>query len=95
MQPSDTRLQRPSQIALSRSRFIKLAVSTLLPFAALPKPAGAASSSDQAQNGGASGTNDDAASDRMGTILVSQFGLVKIHSYLSPEIGRASCRERV
>ena len=87
MQPSDTRLQRSSQIALSRSRFIKLAVSALLPFAALPKPAGAASSSDQAQNGGASGTNDDAASDRMGTILVSQFGLVKIHSYLSPADG--------
>jgi glyoxylase-like metal-dependent hydrolase (beta-lactamase superfamily II) len=87
MQPIDTRLQRSSQIALSRSRFLKLAASALLPFAAFPKSAGAATSSDQAQNGGAPGTNDDAASNRMGTILVSQFGPVKIHSYLSSADG--------
>jgi len=36
-----------------------------------------------AQNTGAPGTKDAAAPGRMGAILVSQFGPVKIHSYLS------------
>jgi glyoxylase-like metal-dependent hydrolase (beta-lactamase superfamily II) len=62
-------------------------MSVLLPFVAFPASAGAASSSDLAQNGSAPGTKAAAASDRMGAILVSQFGPVKIHSYLSPADG--------
>ncbi|WP_072816760.1 MBL fold metallo-hydrolase [Bradyrhizobium erythrophlei] len=49
-----------------------------------PPSAAAAENPELAQNGGAPGTKEAAASDRMGTILVSQFGPVKIHSYLSP-----------
>jgi len=81
MLPSNSRFQRLSQAALSRSLFLQLAVGALLGF---PPSAAAAPNSDLAQNGGAPGTKDAAASDRMGAILVSQFGPVKIHSYLSP-----------
>jgi hypothetical protein len=84
MLPSNSRLQRLSQAALSRSRFLQLAAGALLPFVGFPPSSAAAPSSDLAQNGGAPGTKDAAASDRMGAILVSQFGPVKIHSYLSP-----------
>lgn len=84
MQSSHSGLQRSSQIALSRSRFLRLAAGTLLPFVGLRLSAAAAPNPDLAQNGGASGTKDTAAQDRMGAILVSQFGPVKIHSYLSP-----------
>ena len=87
MQSSHSGFQHSSQTALSRSRFLKLAMSVLLPFVAFPASAGAASSSDLAQNGSAPGTKAAAASDRMGAILVSQFGPVKIHSYLSPADG--------
>src|ERR1700736_2805781 len=81
MLPSNSRFQRLSQAALSRSQFLQLAAGALLGF---PPSAAAAPSSSLAQNGGAPGTKDAAASDRMGAILVSQFGPVKIHSYLSP-----------
>src|SRR5882672_5939115 len=81
MLPSNSRFQRLSQAALSRSQFLQLAAGALLGF---PPSAAAAPSSDLAQNGGEPGTKDAAASDRMGAILVSQFGPVKIHSYLSP-----------
>jgi len=64
-----------SQAALSRSRFLRLAAGALLPFIGLRLSAAAA------------GTKDAAAPGRMGTILVSQFGPVKIHSYLSPAEG--------
>jgi glyoxylase-like metal-dependent hydrolase (beta-lactamase superfamily II) len=87
MQSSHSGFQRSSQTALSRSRFLKLATSVLLPFVAFPASAGAASSSDLTQNGSVPGTKAAAASDRMGAILVSQFGPVKIHSYLSPADG--------
>jgi glyoxylase-like metal-dependent hydrolase (beta-lactamase superfamily II) len=83
MLPSNSRFQRLSQAALSRSQFLQLAVGALLGF----PPSAAAPNSDLAQNGGAPGTKDAAASDRMGAILVSQFGPVKIHSYLSPTDG--------
>jgi hypothetical protein len=46
--------------------------------------AAAAPNPELAQNSGASGTKDRVASTRTGTVLVSQFGPVKIHSYLSP-----------
>ena len=81
MLPSNSRFQRLSQAALSRSQFLQLAAGALLGF---PPSAAAAPSSDLAQNGGEPGTQNAAASDRMGAILVSQFGPVKIHSYLSP-----------
>src|SRR6202043_4024628 len=84
MLPSKSRFQRLSQAALSRSRFLQLAAGALLPFAGLPPSAAANKNSELAQNGGAPGTKDAAASDRTGAILVSQFGTVKIHSYLSP-----------
>jgi hypothetical protein len=75
--------QRLSQTALSRSRFLRLA-GALLPFAGLPPSVAAAKNPELAQNGGAPGTKDAAAQDRMGAILVNRFGPVKIHSYLSP-----------
>src|ERR1700731_4908933 len=84
MLSSNSGFQRLPQAALSRSRFLRLAAGTLLPFVGLRLSAAAAPNPDLAQNGGASGTKDTAAQDRMGAILVSQFGPVKIHSYLSP-----------
>src|SRR6201987_5851057 len=84
MLPSNSRFQRWSQAALSRSQFLRLAAGALLPFAGFPSSAAAIKNPKLAQNGGAPGTKDAAASDRMGAILVSQFGGVKIHSYLSP-----------
>ena len=76
--------QRLPQAALSRSRFLRLAAGALLPFVGLRPSAAAALDPELAQNRGASGTKNPVASGRMGAILVSQFGPVKIHSYLSP-----------
>jgi hypothetical protein len=87
MLPSNLRFQRSSKIALSRSRFLRLAAGALVPFVGLPLSAAAAKNPELAQNDGAPGTEDAAASGRMGAILVSQFGPVKIHSYLSPADG--------
>ena len=87
MLPSNSRFQRWSQAALSRSQFLRLAAGALLPFAALPSSAAAIKNPKLAQNSGAPGTKGAAAPDRMGAILVSQFGPVKIHSYLSPAEG--------
>ncbi len=75
------------QAALSRSRFLRLAAGALLPFVGLRLSAAAAPNPELAQNSGAPGTKDAAAPGRMGAILVSQFGPVKIHSYLSPADG--------
>src|ERR1700721_508157 len=83
MLPNNSRLQRLSQAALSRSQFLQFAGGALLPFGGSP-PSAAAKNPELAQNGGAPGIKDAAASDRMGAVLVSQFGPVKIHSYLSP-----------
>src|ERR1700693_3863865 len=87
MLPSNSRLLRLSQAALSRSQFLHLAAGALLPFVSFPPSAAAAPSSNLAQNSGTPGTKDATASDRRGAILVSQFGPVKIHSYLSPIAG--------
>jgi metallo-beta-lactamase superfamily protein len=84
MLPSNSSFQRLSQAALSRSRFLQFAAGALLPYAGLRLSAAAAPNPELAQNIGASGMGDAAASSRMGTVLVSQFGPVKIHSYLSP-----------
>ena len=59
----------------------------MTPFQRWRLSAAAAANSQLAQNSGASLTNDAVAPGRMGTILVSQFGPVKIHSYLSPADG--------
>jgi hypothetical protein len=84
MLPSTSGFRCPPQAALSRSRFLQLAAGALLPFVGLPPSAAADKSPELAQNDGAPGTKDTAAPGRMGAILVSQFGPVKIHSYLSP-----------
>ena len=79
--------QRLSKAALSRSRFLRLAAGALLPFVGLRLSAAAATNPELAQNSGAPGAKDAAAPGRMGAILVSEFGPVKIHSYLSPADG--------
>jgi glyoxylase-like metal-dependent hydrolase (beta-lactamase superfamily II) len=87
MPSSNCGFQRLSQAALSRSRFLRLAVGALLPFVGWRLPAAAAPNSEPAQKSGAPGTKEVVAPGRMGAILVSQFGPVKIHSYLSPADG--------
>jgi hypothetical protein len=79
--------QRLSQAALSRSRFLRLAAGVLLPFVGWRLSAAAAPNPELAQNSGGPGTKEAAGPGRMGAILVSQFGPVKIHSYLSPADG--------
>jgi glyoxylase-like metal-dependent hydrolase (beta-lactamase superfamily II) len=87
MLSSNSGLQRLSQAALSRSLFLRLAASALLPLVGLRLSVAAAPNPELAQNSGAPGTKDAAVPDRMGAILVSPFGPVKIHSYLSPADG--------
>ena len=87
MQSSNSGFQRLSQAALSRSHFLRLAAGALLPAVGWRLPAAAAANPELAQNSGATGTKNAAAPGRMGAILVSQFGPVKIHSYLSPADG--------
>src|SRR5713101_3359383 len=87
MLPSTSGFQRLSQTTLSRSRFLRLAAGALLPFVGLRLSAADAPNPELAQNSGASGTKDAATPGRMGAILVSQFGPIKIHSYLSPVDG--------
>src|SRR6202140_1500133 len=83
MPQSNSRFQRLSQAALSRSQFLQLAAGALVPFVGL-SPSAAAENPELGQNGGAPGTKDAAAAGRIGSVRVSQFGPVKIHSYLSP-----------
>jgi hypothetical protein len=71
---------------VSRSRFLRLAAGALLPFVGLRLSA-AAPNPEPAHNSGAPGTKGAAGPGRMGAILVSQFGPVKIHSYLRPANG--------
>ena len=87
MQSSNPGSQRLSQAALSRSHFLRLAAGALFPFVGSRLSAAAAAGPELAQNSGASATKDAAAPGRTGAILVSQFGPVKIHSYLSPADG--------
>jgi hypothetical protein len=87
MQSSNSAFQRLSQTPLSRPRFLRLAAGALLPFGGLHLSAAAAPNPELAQNSGAPETKDAAAPVEMGAILVSQFGPVKIHSYLSPADG--------
>ena len=87
MPSSNSGFQRLPQAALSRSRFLRLAAGAPLPVVGWRLPAAAAANPQLAQNSGATGTKDAAPPGRMGAILVSQFGSVKIHSYLSPADG--------
>ena len=87
MLSSNSDSQRVSQAALSRSRFLRLAAGALLPFVGWRPSAAAALNPVLAQNSYAPGTKNAAAPGRMGAILVSEFGPVKIHSYLSPADG--------
>jgi glyoxylase-like metal-dependent hydrolase (beta-lactamase superfamily II) len=87
MQSSNSGYQRLSQAALSRSRFLLLAGGVLFPFVGWRLPAAAAPNSELAQNSGSPETKQAAGPGRTGAILVSQFGPVKIHSYLSPADG--------
>jgi glyoxylase-like metal-dependent hydrolase (beta-lactamase superfamily II) len=87
MQSSNSGSQRLSQAALSRSHFLGLAAGALFPFVGWRLPAAAAPNPELAQNSSGSGTKQAAGPGRMGAILVSQFGPVKIHSYLSPADG--------
>jgi Metallo-beta-lactamase superfamily len=79
--------QRSSQTTLSRSRFLRLAAGAMLPFVGSRLPAAAAGTAELAQNSGPTGTRDAGTPGRMGAILVSHFGPVKIHSYRSPADG--------
>lgn len=87
MPSSNSGFHRLSQTALSRSQFLRLAAVGLLPLVGSRLSADAAPNPELAENSGASGTRDAAAPGRLGGILVSQFGPVKIHSYLSPAHG--------
>jgi len=87
MPSSNCGCQRLSQPALSRSRFLRLAAGALFPFVGWRLPAAAAPNPELAQNGGEPGTKQAAGPGRTGAVLVSQFGPVKIHSYLSPADG--------
>src|SRR5271154_5870629 len=87
MQSSDSDSQRLSQAALSRSHFLRLAAGALVPFVGWRLPAAAAPNPELAQNSGGPETKQAAGPGRAGAILVSQFGSIKIHSYLSPADG--------
>src|SRR5713226_4077966 len=84
MPSSNSGFQRLSQAALSRSRFLRLAAGALLPFVGLRLSAAAAPNDELAQKSGAHGNKDAATPGRMGALLLSPFGSVKIHSSLSP-----------
>src|ERR1700742_4138356 len=80
MLSSNSGFKRLSRAALSRSQFLKLAAGALLPLASLRPSAAAA-------NGNTAERTEAVAPTRMGSILVNEFGPVKIHSYLSPTDG--------
>jgi glyoxylase-like metal-dependent hydrolase (beta-lactamase superfamily II) len=87
MRSNNPASQRSSQAALSRSHFLRLAAGALLPFAGWRPSAADAANTELAENNGAAEMKDAAAPVRRGAILVSQFGPIKIHSYLSPTDG--------
>jgi hypothetical protein len=72
---------------VSRSRFLQIAAGALLPLVGMPQSAAFAKNAELAQSGGGAEIKDAAAPSRIGAILISQFGAVKIHSYLSPPDG--------
>jgi hypothetical protein len=70
-----------------RSRLLRLAAGALLPVVVSCLSAAAQPNPALAQSAGTSGTRNAPAPGRMGTVLVSPFGPVKIHTYLSPADG--------
>jgi glyoxylase-like metal-dependent hydrolase (beta-lactamase superfamily II) len=78
---------RLSQAALSRSHFLRLAAGALFPFVGWRLPAAAAANPELAQKSEGYSTKQATGPARAGAVLVSQFGPVKIHSYLSPPDG--------
>src|ERR1700746_3004949 len=80
MLSSNSGFKRLSRAALSRSQFLKLAAGALLPLARLRPSAAAA-------NGNTAERKEAVEPTRRGSILVNEFGPVKIHSYLSPTDG--------
>jgi glyoxylase-like metal-dependent hydrolase (beta-lactamase superfamily II) len=87
MHSSNSGSQRLSQAAVSRSYFLRLAAGALFPFVGWRLAAAAAANPELAQNSDGAVTTRAAEPGRAGAILVSQFGPVKIHSYLSPADG--------
>jgi glyoxylase-like metal-dependent hydrolase (beta-lactamase superfamily II) len=87
MHSSNSGSQRLSQAAVSRSYFLRLAARALFPFVGWRLAAAAAANPELAQNSDGAVTTRAAEPGRAGAILVSQFGPVKIHSYLSPADG--------
>jgi glyoxylase-like metal-dependent hydrolase (beta-lactamase superfamily II) len=87
MQSSSAGSQRLSQAAVSRFHFLRLAAGALFPIVGWHLAAAAAPNPELAQNSGGADAKQAAAPGRAGSILVSQFGPVKIHSYLSPADG--------
>src|SRR6202795_4302524 len=87
MHSSNSGSQRLSQAAVSRSYFLRLAAGALFPFVGWCLPAAVAANHELAQNSGGAVAKQAAGPGRAGAILVSQFGPVKIHSYLSPADG--------
>ena len=87
MHSSNSGSQRLSQAAVSRSYFLRLAAGALFPFVGWRLAAAAAANPELAQNSDGAVTKQAAGPGRAGAILVSQFGPVKIHSYLSPADG--------
>ena len=87
MRSSNSGSQRLSQAAVSRSYFLRLGAGALFPFVGWCLPAAVAANRELAQNSGGAVAKQAAGPGRAGAILVSQFGPVKIHSYLSPADG--------
>jgi metal-dependent hydrolase (beta-lactamase superfamily II) len=87
MPSNNSGAQRLSQAALSRSRLLRFVAGALLPFVGWRLSAAAAANHELAQKSDAPATKDAAEPRRLGAILISQFGPVKIHSYLSPADG--------
>src|ERR1700692_2060137 len=87
MHSSNSGSQRLSQAAVPRSYFLRLAAGALFPFVGWRLAAAAAANPELAQNSGGADAKQAAGPGRAGAILVSEFGPVKIHSYLSPADG--------
>jgi glyoxylase-like metal-dependent hydrolase (beta-lactamase superfamily II) len=87
MSSSNSGPQRLSQAAVSRSHFLRVAAGALLPLVGSPLSVARAANVEPTPNSGASVKKQAVAPARMGAIVVSEFGPVKIHSYLSPPDG--------
>src|ERR1700692_4791034 len=87
MHSSNSGFQRLSQAAVPRSYFLRLAAGALFPFVGWRLAAAAAANPELAQNSDGAVAKLSEGPVRAGAILVSQFGPIRIHSYLSPADG--------